>query len=496
MAQLQTTGLAASQGVAGTVEYEKIPATPDGLRIDEPVRRPAAGVTVEAILPASGRVAGRATTDENGSYAIRLSRPASIYVRVLAQAENARVLEVEGDTQYALRGPDLVVGPGEVARADLLAADSNRASGPFNILATIRRANAFLRAVQPRIAFPPVNIRWAPSYSGLSEYTTTGEMLLVGRRDINSDEFDDNLILHEYGHFVEKTFSRTDTPGGEHGVWEAIDPRLAWSEGWANFFSCAVLGDPYYISTYGSDGSVVDVYNVEKNRAEWYEPGYWNEVSVASILWDIFDADTEEADPLALGFAPIWEVMTGPLKRETLIYLVDFSEAWVRADPSVGPAFREMLNERSISYTPGGTPPVPIPFPLPLRSGVPAQGALDSFERDENGEPIGDHENLMTSKAWYDFTLSRTSAVTLEMRTTGSATPETADLDLVLVDVKQPTKLLAYSAEPTGVGGQERIEKRLRPGHYAAVVVSYYYGNGQVVPNSGSFELRATYGRR
>jgi hypothetical protein len=56
--------------------------------------------------------------------------------------------------------------------------------------------------------------------------------------------------LHEYGHFLEAHYGHSDTPGGSHNGNFIIDPRLAWSEGWANFFQGTVLNKIVYSSTY------------------------------------------------------------------------------------------------------------------------------------------------------------------------------------------------------------------------------------------------------
>ncbi|MFZ3231779.1 MAG: hypothetical protein WA160_16355 [Pseudobdellovibrio sp.] len=52
----------------------------------------------------------------------------------------------------------------------------------------------------------------------------------------DTDHFDDTVIIHELGHHVEDVCGKMDSPGGTHYGLYRIDPRLAWSEGWGNFF--------------------------------------------------------------------------------------------------------------------------------------------------------------------------------------------------------------------------------------------------------------------
>lgn len=56
----------------------------------------------------------------------------------------------------------------------------------------------------------------------------------------NTDHFDDFASIHEIGHFIEDQCGRLDTPGGLHYIIFRIDGRLAWHEGWANYFAGVV----------------------------------------------------------------------------------------------------------------------------------------------------------------------------------------------------------------------------------------------------------------
>ena len=63
----------------------------------------------------------------------------------------------------------------------------------------------------------------------------------------DTDEFDQSVIAHEFGHYVEDRFGRSDSIGGDHGGSATLlDLRVAFGEGWGNAFSGMVLGDPIY----------------------------------------------------------------------------------------------------------------------------------------------------------------------------------------------------------------------------------------------------------
>lgn len=56
-----------------------------------------------------------------------------------------------------------------------------------------------------------------------------------------TNHFDDYVIIHETGHHIEDVCGTLHTPGGSHQIITRIDPRLAWAEGWANFFAAQVM---------------------------------------------------------------------------------------------------------------------------------------------------------------------------------------------------------------------------------------------------------------
>ncbi|MCF6281836.1 MAG: hypothetical protein L3J28_06420 [Candidatus Polarisedimenticolaceae bacterium] len=57
----------------------------------------------------------------------------------------------------------------------------------------------------------------------------------------DTDHFDDDVLLHEFGHFIETQYLTSDSPGGCHFLTDNdLDLRLAWGEGWGTFFASAV----------------------------------------------------------------------------------------------------------------------------------------------------------------------------------------------------------------------------------------------------------------
>ena len=70
-------------------------------------------------------------------------------------------------------------------------------------------------------------------------YINGGKLGNVTTQD--TDHFDDAVIIHELGHHIEDVCGKMDSPGGTHYGLYRIDPRLAWSEGWGNFFGAHII---------------------------------------------------------------------------------------------------------------------------------------------------------------------------------------------------------------------------------------------------------------
>lgn len=473
----------------GTVRYEKVPATLAGLRVSEAFPAPAAGVRVEAVS-AAGEVLAAGFADAKGRYALALplAAPAAVRLRAVARTANAEVVGVEDRRRYVVESTPVRARPGERVRVDLLAPERGRRSGAFNLAVTIERANAFLRAADPGVDIPQVEVRWDTAYVGGTFFRSRDRAAYInGLRSRDSDEFDDHVILHEYAHFLMAAMSREGSPGGDHGTGERLDPRLAWSEGWANFFAAAVLGDPRYVDTgvvAGRQGVRVTM-DLENNLPPRDDPGIWSEATVASLLWDWYDEGDEVDDPAALGFRPMWEAFVS-LRKVPDPYLLDFAEALARRVKDPRQVAAGML-ARGIDHPPGEDPPAAKPFPGTLARGIRVTGAVDSRATRRS--------NLWGSSAFYAFVLPEDAEVTVQMKILDARERDCADLDLFLFD--EDGERLGSSDAVNGVGATETITRRLPAGYYRVEVRSWSNPSDGRIPeagaNEGTFSLLLRY---
>ena len=127
--------------------------------------------------------------------------------------------------------------------------------------------------------------------------------------DDDTDEFDDHIIVHEWAHYFEDNFSRADSMGGEHYFGESLDMRVAFGEGFATALSGIGLNNPIYCDTYGAGQGRGWRMDIEKDNVGF--AGWFNEISIQNLIYDLWDTNNDGADNDSLGFGAIYNVMTG-----------------------------------------------------------------------------------------------------------------------------------------------------------------------------------------
>jgi hypothetical protein len=88
---------------------------------------------------------------------------------------------------------------------------------------------------------------------------------------------------------------------------------VAFGEGFGYAFAAMVLDDPNARDSFVNNGTLRSGgFNIEDNPPAANDPtGCWcSESSVWSILYDLYDGGAEAGDAVALGFGPLWDVLT------------------------------------------------------------------------------------------------------------------------------------------------------------------------------------------
>ena len=329
--------------VSGRVSYDLVSHDASGaLNFDDINVVPSIGVTVEAIC---NSVIASTATDVNGNYSLPIAAGSKdVFIRVKAELKkvgfapvwNSTVVDnTRSQSLYAMTSIPFDASDINIADKNLHAAsgwdtvtsayNSTRVAAPFAIINSVYKAQQHILSMNENTIFPPLKINWSTANIAvegniaIGEITTTfysnSQIYLLGEENGDTDEYDEHVIIHEWGHYFEQHFSRIDSIGGSHDGGDRLDIRVAFSEGFANAYSVIAGEGSVYFDSTGVDPATGFKINLENNFCG-VNAGWYSECSIQSILYDLFDAQTDGADTAAtsLGFRPIYNVMTGEQK--------------------------------------------------------------------------------------------------------------------------------------------------------------------------------------
>jgi len=389
-------GGGATVTVSGKITFDRVAFSTTargGLNPNNPIESPARQVTVQA-RSGSATVA-TTTTDANGDYSFAVPANTDIFIRARAEMIKSGGAptwtfavrdNTSGDANYAIDGATFNTGTANVTRNLRAPSDWNgstyvagRRAAPFAILDTVYQAKQLILGANPSAQFPPLDLFWSEDNKntlpfcpdtgniGTSFYargqfdqcTNQGAPLpdgiyILGFFATNdtgdTDEYDSHVIAHEFGHYFEDRFSRSDSLGGPHGLNDRLDLRVAFGEGWGNAFGAMALNDPQYRDS--TRGVTQDSgFNLESDPVT--NPGWFSEASVGQFLWDVFDSGTEPGDNVALGFTPIYTVMTtDQVDTDALTSIYSFAAALIARNAGSAGAISSLLDGQRIASRP------------------------------------------------------------------------------------------------------------------------------------------------
>ena len=443
--------------IDGKVTYDLVPfnTTTNGLNYAAITQAPAPGITVEAQSNA-GTVLATDVTDINGDYSFSVDSNTDL--RIVAKAEMVQTSGAQWDVQvidntssgalYQIAGAVSTTGTSDSTR-NLNAASgwggssytSSRNAAPFAILAPIYTSMQKIVAIDSDVVFPRVRFNWSvnnraaigdPANGEIvtSSYVSNGtigngQVFILGNENSDTDEYDTHVVVHEWGHYFEDQLSRSDSIGGGHSGGQELDMRVAMGEGFGNALSGIMTDDPFYRDSSGSQQSRGFSINVETNRpAGWYD-----ESTVQSVLYDIYDTASDGDDTISLGLGPIYEVFTATSYIEQPVFTSIFSFlAELRSQQSASASDIDSLaTARGINSTAqdgaGETNRGSTVLTLPEYSAVPVYKdlavngtAVEVCSVDVNGE-----FNKLGNRAFLKFTATAGSHTLTMTRSRGAA---------------------------------------------------------------------------
>jgi hypothetical protein len=341
--------LPSSVTISGKVRYEFVPPNTNcnGLDFNAVVARPIRGATVQLIEQGSGTVLGTMESTDQGDYSFAGIAPLTqVRVRVRAELKNSGALpnwdvEVRDnydpagslplqsrplyvldtsffDSGFADQVRDVTAGTGW----GVSSYSGTRSAGPFAILDAAYTMTQFALSADPNIDLQPLDFFWSVNnVSGSPTNFDTGQVGTFYQRSIRSisllgdaasdtDEFDQHVVTHEWMHYFEDTVSRSDSVAGRHILGESLDARLAWGEGMAYAFSAIALNDPLSCDT-GTPGTSGG-FGVDAETDGFGPQGWFNEISIMTLVWDLWDTSVDGADTGSIGWPAMYNILTGP----------------------------------------------------------------------------------------------------------------------------------------------------------------------------------------
>jgi len=364
--------------VSGTVRYEdklydKYGFT--GISSYKSIRHvPVDLVTEDDIVIASS------VTDESGHYELS-GWGKNPRIRVLAQTDSAigtiiSVRNYSGNIYAVSKQLDNAID----SNLNIDISQSSTVAGAFNMLDVFTNATQFVGQYNKN-PMPNLNAYWENNNSSYGTYFCSGNLgtnscpqgkgiyILGGMAGGgDSDQNDDDVLYHEYAHYVENMIGAGDSPGGTHYLTENDqDIRLSWSEGLGGFFPAAIktwlqknnpellstdksMSPTYFVDTYGSYvGISMDFSKPNSVFCPYYSDCYVyssNEVAVAKILVELMNT---------YGMRAVWNVYANYMATDTSLpaSLETFWDGWVtQRSPSASERSKvsAILSERMVNY--------------------------------------------------------------------------------------------------------------------------------------------------
>ncbi len=357
---------AGARTVTGRVTYDFVPARNvagqgGSLYFSQTVVKPVRNGVVRVVESGTTVLAATNTADD-GTYSLSFTSSGGA-LRIQALARTATpAIQVEdntgGDVTWAIGAPV----PEGANTLSLHATHGwtgtaydpdRRLAAPFAILDSMYTAARAFMAVRP-VSFPPLKVNWSPRNApqpgdkaqgriGTSHYAPAdGEIYVLGLAGADTDEFDTHVIVHEWGHYFERTVARSDSPGGPHGNGDVLDPRIAFGEAWGTAVAAMVLPETMYTDSLWRNGTLSgwgwDAETVP-NPTDDPTPSGFSENAMLRALYDLYDSNSDGSfDRVGIGLGTIFDVLTGPQKQTNALTTIASFITGLKAQPGANPS--------------------------------------------------------------------------------------------------------------------------------------------------------------
>lgn len=364
---------ATNVNLSGTVTYDRVPynSGQTGLNYNGIIRAPVRGANVEITY---GTSVLRVVTNTQGAYSATVPSGTSVRVRVLAQMTqnntnisvrdntdgNALYSVITSPTSYTATNNTLNIHIPSGYNAGTGSYTAARSAAPFAIFDSIYEAVSDIRTATSA-TIPTLNVYWSPNNNSAtgslaegdittSHYNTgSSAIYILGDEGIDTDEYDSSVVVHEFVHFMEHKFFRSDSLGGQHGLNERLDKRIAFSEALGNAMQGIILGVPRYSDTMGSGQQNGFHFSLTQDIAR----GWFNETATQEIIYQTFDNINDPFDTVSFTFAEIFNALSSTQFRSAsaLTSIYSYLEILRQRNPTMTSAINTLAQRYQVFGT-------------------------------------------------------------------------------------------------------------------------------------------------
>ena len=212
-----------------------------------------------------------------------------------------------------------------------------------------------LEKVNANITMPALDIYWSTKnvgaagdkklgQIGTSHYSGSGLMAglyILGKADSDTDEFDQGVIGHELGHYLQDKLSFSDSPGGNHSNGQFKDASLAYGEGYGTAIGALLSGSQYYCDVAGSKQTAGFCWDLKNKNLAGNVKGFYSEASIMSLMYGI---GTLPGKGLPEFFAAVTKMKT-EMHSATIF---PFLNHYITANPDVASQVATLMSENNI----------------------------------------------------------------------------------------------------------------------------------------------------
>ena len=286
------------------------------------------------------------TTAGDGSFTLKVpatAQPGQDYVVLVAAGYDSQAFQVK----YAVEKPTVPDGMQKAIStnvvtgkpytwatsvANLQASGSwviktTESSWALQVYDTVRyiyqnaKNNLFFKAGKSLVVWVRDGSDWSCG-ACFAPWPTDGDVLLGGKAQsqmyISTSDlkyWSRAVLAHEMGHWVMASYGTSPNEGGTHYLASKTPPGMAWSEGWATFFSSMARGDAVYYDQGGNGMFWMDLsfasYGTGKSLLPFVGTDvlqFMDENRVSALLWGAAD---HPAEPLKSATnASFWQALT------------------------------------------------------------------------------------------------------------------------------------------------------------------------------------------